>query len=163
MHDTPSIAKDLDEMAKAGKVAAERVDKWKAVQETAEGVPTKPGQGPKGEVLFEGRVPAQAVEGAGLRALRGAARGLFWLGVAATVYDLGAAAVESFKQGSIKPLAREVVRQSVTWGAAIGGAKVGAVIGSFFGPVGTVVGGLIGGIVGGIAGYLAGSWLSSLF
>jgi RHS repeat-associated protein len=107
--------------------------------------------------------PPQAVEGAGVRALRGAARGLFWVGVAFTAYDLGAAAVESFGQGSIKPLAREVVRQSVTWGAAIGGAKLGAIIGSAFGPVGTVVGGLIGGILGGIGGWIAGSWLSSLF
>lgn len=163
VHDTPDIAKDLDRLANEGKVAAERVEKWKGVQKTTEGVPTKPGQGLKGEVLFEGRVPAQAVEGGGLRALRGAARGLFWVGVAFTVYDLGAAAIESFKQGSIKPLAREVVRQGVTWGAAIGGAKVGAVIGSAFGPVGTVVGGLVGGIVGGIAGWIGGSWLSSLF
>ncbi len=161
--DTPEIAKDLDRLAKEGKVAPERVEKWKGVQETTEGVPTKPGQGPKGEVLFEGKIPAQAVEGGALRALRGAARGLFWVGVAFTAYDLGAAAVESFRQGSIKPLAREVVRQSVTWGAAIGGAKVGAIIGSAFGPVGTVVGGLIGGILGGIGGWIAGSWLSSLF
>ena len=163
MHDTPDIAKDLDKIAKEGKVAAERVEKWKGVQKTTEGVPTKPGQGLKGEVLFEGPVPAQAVEGGGLRALRGAARGLFWVGVAFTAYDLGKAAVESFRQGSIKPIAREVVRQSVTWGAAIGGAKVGAIIGSAFGPVGTVVGGLIGGIAGGIGGWIAGSWLSSLF
>jgi RHS repeat-associated protein len=163
MHDTPEIMKDLERLAKEGNVAPERVEKWKGAQETIEGVHTKPGQGPKGEVLFEGNIPAQAVEGGALRALRGAARGLFWVGVAFTAYDLGAAAVESFRQGSIKPLAREVVRQSVTWGAAIGGAKVGAIIGSAFGPVGTVVGGLIGGILGGIGGWIAGSWLSSLF
>lgn len=163
VHDTPAIADDLDRLAKEGKVHEKRVEAWKGVQRGDEGVPTKPGQPLKGEVLIEGKVPAQAVEGAGLRALRGAARGLFWVGVAFTVYDLGAAAVESIKQGSIKPLAREVVRQGVTWGAAIGGAKVGAVIGSFFGPVGTVVGGLIGGVVGGIAGWVAGSWLADLF
>lgn len=163
IHDTPDILRDMEQLAKDGKISPERVEMWKRAQQTSEGVAPKPGQPLKGEVLIEGPVPPQAVESAGARALKGVGRGLFWVAVAMTVYDIGQSIRESFEQGSVKPVLRETVRQATTWGAAIGGAKLGGLIGSAFGPVGTVVGGIIGGVVGGIAGYIGGSWLASLF
>lgn len=166
MHDTPEIAKDLEQRAEQGQWSHERVEMWKQAQRTTEGVPPKPGGPLQGEVLFEGEkgIPAAAVESVGLRALKGAGRAFFWVGVALTAWDLGTALGESIAQGSVKPIAREVVRQATTWGMAIGGAEIGGTIGTFVGgPIGAVVGGLIGGVVGGIAGYISGSWLADLF
>ncbi len=162
-HDTPEIAADMDRMAREGQVSGKRVEAWKGAQQTTEGVPTKPGQPPKGEVLFEGRIPPEAVESKGIRAAKGAGRALTFLGIALTAFDVGYALAESIDQESPKPIAKELVRQAGTWGGVVGGAKGGAFVGSFAGPIGTVVGGIAGGLVGGAIGYLAGSWVADLF
>jgi RHS repeat-associated protein len=153
MHDTPTIEKDLGHMAQEGKVSPERVEMWKNAQRGAEG----------GEVLFQGKVPASAIESVGMRMLKGFGRLLFWGAVAATVYDLGKAAKQSIDEGSARPLAREALRQAGTWGGVAAGAKLGAFVGSFLGPVGTIVGGIAGGLIGGIGGYLLGNWLGNRF
>ncbi|MBA2518333.1 MAG: RHS repeat-associated core domain-containing protein [Chloroflexia bacterium] len=163
IHDTPQIAADMDRMAREGQVAGKRVEAWKGAQQTTEGVPVKPGEPLKGEVLIEGHVPSAAVESRGVRAAKGAGRVLTVLGIAITAFDLGYALAESIDTGSPKPIAKELIRQSVAWGGAIGGAKAGAFLGSFVGPVGTVVGGIVGGLVGGAIGYLGGSWVADLF
>jgi RHS repeat-associated protein len=164
IHDTPTIAKDMDRMVQEGQVHKSRVDAWKESQRSTEGMATKPGKPLKGETLIEGPVPPQAVEGGGLRALRGVARGLFWLGVAYTVHDMIQAFRESVRQASVRPFLREAVRQATTWGMAASMAMDGVAIGAAIGgPVGAGVGGLVGGAVGALSGWISGSWLSSLF
>ena len=89
---------------------------------------------------------------------------LMAVAVAATLIDLVKAAVESWRQGDPRPLAREAVKQATGWAGALAlgaeGAGFGLAVG---GPVGMVVFGILGGIAGGFIGFLAGSWLSNLF
>jgi hypothetical protein len=164
VHDTPAIAEDYARRVREGKIDQSRFDSWMERQGTHEGVPTKPGQPPKGEVLIEGSVPPKAFEGPGLRAFRNISRGLLAVGIAFTVKDMIDATRESIRQGSIRPILRETVRQVTTWGLAISMGVDGAAIGfALGGPVGAVVGGLVGSAVGAIAGWISGSWLSDLF
>jgi RHS repeat-associated protein len=164
VHDTPAIAEDYARRVREGKVDQSRFDSWMDRQGTHEGVPTKPGQPPKGEVLIEGSVPPKAIEGPGLRAFRNISRGLLAVGIAFTLKDMIDATRESIRQGSIRPILRETVRQVTTWGLAISMGADGAAIGfALGGPVGAVVGGLVGSAVGAIAGWISGSWLSDLF
>jgi outer membrane lipoprotein SlyB len=81
-----------------------------------------------------------------------------------TVRDLGKAARESYEQGSIKPLAREVVKQASTWGTSLALGAEGAAFGfAIGGPAGALVFGAAGAIAGAIIGSGIGEWLSDLF
>lgn len=160
-NDTPDIVRDLDKKVEEGRFEAERVDKWKRNQQLREGVPVKPGEPLKGEVTFEGHVPASAIETKALRNIKAFGRGLFWLGVASTINDLGESVAESFRQGSIKPFVRELVVQAGTWGTSLAMATDFALIGTAIGgPVVGAIAGIVGGIVGGILGHFG---FSSLF
>ncbi|CAE6846426.1 glycine zipper family protein [Paraburkholderia aspalathi] len=80
-------------------------------------------------------------------------------GIAFTGYDLAVASDESFKTKSIRPIEKEVVRQTGGWGGAIMGARIGASTGALVGietGPGTVITGAIGGIIGGAIGYFGG-------
>lgn len=123
----------------------------------------RPGQPLRGEILLEGNVPPDAIVTPTRQALKYAGRTVMILGIAITIWDLGKAAGQSVEQGSIRPIAREAVRQTTTWGAAVAMGVDGAMIGAAFGPVGAVVGGIIGSAVGAIAGSVVGDWLADLF
>jgi hypothetical protein len=127
---------------------------WKTAQDGKEG----------GEVLFEGKVPPQAVESVGTRLLRGLGRGAFWLAVAYTIWDLGKATWNSIKTGSFKPIEKEITRQIGGWAAAWAGAKAGAAFGALVTSetgLGSVIGGLVGSAVLGTAGYYGADWAAS--
>lgn len=53
--------------------------------------------------------------------------------VAFTAYDLAFATGESFHAQSVRPIAKEVVRQTGGWGAAYAGARLGAAAGALVG------------------------------
>jgi RHS repeat-associated protein len=165
VHETSDIAHALDQAAKDHPlIKPVHVEWWKKAQQTTEGVPVKPGDPLRGEILFEGPVPPGAIVTTGRQAVKYLGRGLMVAAVAMTVWDLGKSVVDSFKQGSPLPLAREAIRQGATWGTMAVGAEVGAEIGSLIAPpIGTIVGGIVGGIAGGLAGYIEGSWLADLF
>jgi RHS repeat-associated protein len=152
MHDTPDIIDDLDRMAEREPARyAERSQTYQQAQKKIEG----------GEVLFEGPVPASAIESVGTRLLRSLGRAAFWVAVVMTVIDLSRAAIRSSETGSAMPLAREVTRQIGGWAGALAGFKLGSVGGAFItsetGP-GALVGGLIGGVAFGAAGYFGADW-----
>jgi RHS repeat-associated protein len=161
VHHTHEILTDLERMVKEGKVEQKRVDRWKERQGKEEGISRKPGQQPKGEVLIEGHVPPEAIEGPGLRYLRSFGRAATVAAVAFTIKDLVESVREAIRQSSPMPILKEVVRQTTTWGMAISLGTDGAAIGTALGgPVGGVIGGLVGAAIGGLAGWIAGSWLT---
>lgn len=160
-HDTPDIERDLDRKVKEGRFAQDRVDTWKDAQRSHEGIRTKPGEPLRGEVLFEGPVPAEAIESRKVRTVKGVARALTGIAVAMTAYDIGKSLRESIEQRSFKPLARELVVQAGTWAGALAvGADLAVAGFAIGGPIGAVIGGIVGGIVGGILGRIS---ISGLF
>ena len=118
----------------------------------------------KGEVLFEGPVPAEAIVTTGRQVLKGLGFGFMLGGAFMKGWDLGKSLKQSFEQGSPKPFLREATRQATTWGMALDMGATGGAIGfAIGGPVGAIAGGIIGGAAGAISGYIAGSWLADLF
>lgn len=98
-----------------------------------------------------------------LRYLKIGGRVFLVVGVIVDAVQLGAATNESFKQGSVRPIAAQTVRTAGSWGMAWAGAKaglaIGAVAGIETGP-GLVLTAIGGGIVGGFAGYLGADWIA---
>lgn len=84
-------------------------------------------------------------------------------GIVFTAYDLEQASEKSLKNGSVKPITAEVIRQAGGWGMAVAGAKIGtaagAAVGIETGP-GAVLTGLVGGIIFGTAGYFGADWVA---
>lgn len=84
-------------------------------------------------------------------------------GIVFTAYDLEQASEKSLKNGSVKPIAAEVIRQAGGWGMAVAGAKIGTVAGAAVGietGPGAVLTGLVGGIIFGTAGYFGADWVA---
>lgn len=86
------------------------------------------------------------------------------VGLAFTGYDLAVASDESVRLKSVRPLEKEVIRQTGGWAGgwagAVAGARVGAAVGSMVGielGPGAVITGAIGGILFGAIGYFGGS------
>lgn len=113
----------------------------------------------------------------GKGAVHGGTKVLGALGVAATIYQLGAAAKESWDAGSVAPLGAEAIRQAGAYAGAAWGAAVGAPVGATVGGVGLAAAGAtlgleggpfapvttpIGGFVGAAAGVTAGGYLGML-
>ncbi|MFP3567179.1 glycine zipper family protein [Paraburkholderia sp. SIMBA_030] len=74
-------------------------------------------------------------------------------------YGVHFSGTRSFKAKSIRPIEKEVVRQTGGWGGAIMGARIGASAGALVGietGPGSVITGAIGGIMGGAVGYFGG-------
>ena len=114
---------------------------------------------------------------AGKGALHGGTKVLGAVGVAATVYQLGAAAKESWDTGSLAPIGAEAIRQVGAYAGGALGAAVGAPVGATAGGVSlAAVGGAlgleggpfapvttpIGGLVGAVGGVAAGGYLGML-
>jgi murein DD-endopeptidase MepM/ murein hydrolase activator NlpD len=153
VHETSEIIADLDRVIAKTKSAVQR-DKFAKIREAAVNVDR--------EILLEGHVPAGAVKGATSMALTRGAQVVTGVGIILTAYDLEQAGERSVKQGSVKPLAAESVRQAGGWAGAWAGAEIGgmagAAVGIETGP-GAVVTGLVGGLIGGIAGFMGADWI----
>ncbi|HBZ3563707.1 TPA: glycine zipper family protein, partial [Klebsiella pneumoniae] len=92
-----------------------------------------------------------------------AARVVQVTGIVFTAYDLEQASEKSLKNGSVKPITAEVIRQAGGWGMAVAGAKIGTVAGAAVGietGPGVVLTGLIGGVIFGTAGYFGADWVA---
>ncbi|WP_333901411.1 hypothetical protein [Enterobacter wuhouensis] len=84
-------------------------------------------------------------------------------GIVFTAYDLEQATEKSLKNGSVKPITAELIRQAGGWGMAVAGAKIGTVAGAAVGietGPGAVLTGLVGGIIFGTAGYFGADWVA---
>jgi hypothetical protein len=69
----------------------------------------------------------------------------------------------SIREGSVKPIAAETVRQVGGWTAAWAGVKLGAAGGALLGVEtgpGAIVSGAVGGLIGGVAGYYGFDWIA---
>lgn len=115
------------------------------------------------EVLIEGEIAAKAVKGAGAMGLTRGLQVVQGVGLIVSVYDLGQAGMQSYHQGSVKPIAAESVRQVGGWAAGWAGMKLGtaagALVGIETGP-GAVLTAVAGGLVGGVAGYFGFDWIA---
>ena len=157
----------LDDMARQARtdprVTPERIRSWHQNQVD----PSRP-KYEGGETLIEGPVPASAIESPLLRTLRGGSQVLVGVAIGMTVANLVQAAIDSVRQGDIRPLARQVVREASTWGMGMAmaaeGAAFGAEVGLLLGgPVGMAVGTVVFGILGGLAGAIIGSGIGDFF
>ncbi|MCY0993949.1 RHS repeat-associated core domain-containing protein [Nannocystis sp. ILAH1] len=89
------------------------------------------------ESLFKGYIEPGAVHSRATRVLHHAARGLGRFGVAMTVRDVALALEASVREGSLRPITAEVIRQGGAWagsalGFSLGGVLLGkAVLSSF--------------------------------
>lgn len=90
-------------------------------------------------------------------------RALTVVGVIFSAVDVANATNQSIKQGSLKPLGAETIRQVGGWGSALAGAKIGAATGALFGietGPGALATGAIGAIIFGAAGYFGADWIA---
>ncbi|NNB90851.1 glycine zipper family protein [Corallococcus exiguus] len=118
----------------------------------------------EGEVLLEGSVPASAIQRThhAMTAAR-SLKAIQVIGMAFTVYDVGKATAKSVKQGSIKPITAEGIRQVGGWAAAVAGMKVGALTGAALGVEtgpGAILTGFAGALIVGTAGYFGADWVA---
>jgi hypothetical protein len=147
------LARDMQQLASENPQRySTRAELWRGAQEAGER-----------EVLFRGRISPSAIDTPGMRALRHGGRALQVYGAAMTVYDMGAATVESVETGSPRPVVAESVRQVGSWGGAWLGFKAGAAAGALAGietGPGAVVTALAGGVVFGAAGYFGADWVA---
>lgn len=84
-------------------------------------------------------------------------------GLVFTGYDLGVAAGESVRLKSVRPIEKEVIKQTGGWGAAVAGARIGAAAGSMVGielGPGAIITGAIGGILFGAIGYFGAGYVA---
>lgn len=106
---------------------------------------------------------AQLVQAKQLHYLKVGGSVFLFVGVAVDTVQMGQAAVQSYQQGSIKPVAAQAVRTAGSWATAWAGAKAGFFAGGLAGVqtgpgmVLTVIG---GGLIGGTAGYLGADWIA---
>jgi hypothetical protein len=90
-------------------------------------------------------------------------QGVQVVGFVMTAVDLGSAANQWVKAGSVKPIAAETIRQAGGWAAAWAGVKVGGAAGAALGietGPGAVLTGAAGALVGGVAGYCGFDWVA---
>lgn len=115
------------------------------------------------EVLLHGAIPSAAVKGSlAMGATRGL-QGLQIVGFVMSAISLEHAAVQSYDQHSVRPIAAETVRQAGGWTAAWAGMRLGALGGAALGiesGPGAVLTAAAGGIGGGLAGYFGFGWIA---
>ncbi|HGD3503300.1 TPA: glycine zipper family protein [Klebsiella pneumoniae] len=154
---TEEILKSLDDYKSQNPHLAKRIDKIsKYVKDIDK------------EVLLHGeKIPASAVFTPETlkytKFFTRAARVVQVTGIVFTAYDLEQASEKSLKNGSVKPITAEVIRQAGGWGMAVAGAKIGTVAGAAVGietGPGVVLTGLIGGVIFGTAGYFGADWVA---
>lgn len=105
----------------------------------------------------------QLVQAKQLRYLKIGGRVFLVVGVVVDTVQMGGAAVESYEQGSAKPLAAQTVRTVGGWTAAWAGAKAGVALGGLAGVEtgpGLVLTAIGGGLIGGTAGYFGADWIA---
>ncbi|WP_447782824.1 glycine zipper family protein [Enterobacter asburiae] len=154
---TEEILKSLDDYKKQYPHLGKRIDKITAYVKDIDK-----------EVLLHGeKIPAAAVfTPETLKYTKYFTRGARVVqvtGIVFTAYDLEQASEKSLKNGSVKPIAAEVIRQAGGWGMAVAGAKIGTVAGAAVGVEtgpGAVLTGLAGGIIFGTAGYFGADWVA---
>jgi hypothetical protein len=152
-HDADEILADLDRIARKTAKAADlaRVERIKALVRA------------DAEVLIRGSVPAAAIKGAPAMTLTRGLQGVQIVGFAMTAIDVTYATQRSIREGSVKPLAAETVRQVGGWAAAWAGVKLGAAGGALLGVEtgpGAILTGAAGGLIGGVAGYYGFDWIA---
>jgi hypothetical protein len=152
-HDTEEILADLDRIARKTAKAADlaRIDRIKGLVRA------------DAEVLIRGSVPAAAIKGASAMALTRGLQGVQIIGFAMTAIDVTHATQRSIREGSMKPIAAETVRQVGGWAAAWAGVKLGAAGGALLGietGPGAILTGAVGGLIGGVAGYYGFDWVA---
>ncbi|WP_404368790.1 hypothetical protein ACIHQR_05030 [Corallococcus coralloides] len=150
IHSTEAILEDLALLEKAHPDWRPRIEKLRKAIVM------------EGEVLLEGSVPASAIQRThhAMTAARGL-KAIQVIGMAFTVYDVGKATTKSVKQGSIKPITAEGIRQVGGWAAAVAGMKVGALTGAALGVEtgpGAILTGFAGALIVGTAGYFGADW-----
>lgn len=85
------------------------------------------------------------------------------VGIVVDTVEMGGAAVESYKQGSIKPVSAQAIRTAGGWTLAWAGAKAGVALGGLAGVEtrpGMVLTAIGGGLIGGVAGYFGADWIA---
>jgi hypothetical protein len=105
----------------------------------------------------------QLVQAKQLRYLKIGGRVFLVVGVAVDTMRMGQAAVQSHRQGSVKPLAAQTVRTAgslaMAWAGAKAGIAAGGLAGVETGP-GMVLTAIGGGLIGGTAGYFGADWIA---
>lgn len=160
------LEEHLDDQVQSGRFDKGRVDNWKIDQvvdhEKLAKEPTsklkdisKRGGEMEG-VFTKNDVPAAAVETGAMRIVKRLAQGV---GAATTAIDVGNAIIESIEQGSIKPLAAEVIRQVGAWGGAALAIFLVGLLSTPVGWLGMLIGFAVGSL-GGIGGYLGSDYLA---
>lgn len=123
------------------------------------------------EVLIEGPVPGKAVKNAAGMSFTRGTQFIQGVGIILTVREISYAAVESYQEVSVKPIAKESLKQVGGWGGAVVGRQVGFAAGvrlGFMGGTaltietgpGVLIGAAVGAIVGGFLGSFFGDWLA---
>lgn len=115
------------------------------------------------EVLIKGKVPATAVKSATSMVMTRSLQVVSCGGILLSAWDMKNATVQSYDEGSIKPLARESVHQVSGWSGAFMGARLGvaagALVGIETGP-GAVITAGVGGLIGAVAGFFGAEWIN---
>ena len=153
IHETPEVISDLERILAKTKNPIERAKLQGIINLVRE----------DREVLLRGAIPPAAVKGAFAMGATRVLQGVQIVGFVISAVSLEHAAVLSFNQHSVRPLATETMRQAGGWAAAWTGMRLGALggaaIGIESGP-GAVLTAAAGGIAGGLAGYFGFGWIA---
>jgi hypothetical protein len=123
----------------------------------------------KGTTAMFGHTEHAALSGTALvqakqmRYLKMGGRLFLVVGVVVDGVQLGAAAQQSAREKSVKPIAAQSVRTAGGWATAWAGAKVGLAAGALAGVEtgpGLVLTAIGGGMIGGLAGYWGADWIA---
>ncbi len=152
-HTTQEILDDLDRIARKLRKADDlaRVERVKGLVRL------------DAEQLVRGSIPPTAVKGAASMALTRGLQGVQVVGFVMTAVDLERAGAKSIRNGSLKPITAEAIRQAGGWAAAWAGVKLGAATGALLGietGPGAVITAGAGAIIGGTAGYFGFDWIA---
>ncbi|HUB10961.1 MAG TPA: LysM domain-containing protein [Acetobacteraceae bacterium] len=115
------------------------------------------------ERLIEGEVPLGAVKGPTAMAMTRSLQFVSGVGIAITLYNLGAAANRSIVSHSVLPVAAETARVSGGWAGARVGLEIGGMVGTSVGiesGPGAIVTGAVGSLIFGTAGYFGADWVT---
>jgi hypothetical protein len=116
-----------------------------------------------GESDHAALVGTRLIQARQLRYLKIGGRVFLVIGVVVDAAQLGAAGVESYQQGSIRPVAAQAVRTAGSWAMAWAGAKAGVALGGLAGVEtgpGLVLTAIGGGLIGGAAGFFGADWIA---
>ena len=116
-----------------------------------------------GQADHAGLTGAALVQAKQLRYLKIGGRVFLVVGVVIDTAQMVNAGVESYQQGSVRPVAAQAVRTAGGWGLAWAGAKAGMAVGVLAGVEsgpGLVLTAIGGGVIGGLAGYFGADWIA---